>query len=52
MTKQLSPRTLKARIKEEKETSKEYRKEGFVKQANQEMEHAKFFMQQLKKKKK
>jgi guanylate kinase len=48
--KQLSVRTLKARIKEEKQTSREYRKEGFIKQANQEMQHAKFFEKQLKKK--
>lgn len=50
--KQLSTRTLKARVKEEKATSREYRKEGFLKQACQEMQHAKFFEQQLKKKQK
>jgi len=49
MPKKLPMRTLKARIKEEKETSKEYRKEGFIKQANQELQHAKFFEKQLKK---
>ena len=51
MPKNLSPRTLKARVKEETATSKEYRKEGFIKQANQELEHAKFFKKQLHKKK-
>ena len=49
MPKKLPMRTLKARIKEEKETAKEYRKEGFIKQANQELQHAKFFEKQLKK---
>ena len=48
--KKLSARTLKARVKEEKETAKMYRKEGFTKQASQELQHAKFFEQQLKKK--
>jgi hypothetical protein len=47
----LSARQLKARVKEETMTSKEYRREGFIKQANQELEHAKFFQKQLEKKK-
>ena len=46
----LSKAVLKARVKEEKATSKEYRKEGCIKQANQELAHAKFFEKQLKKK--
>jgi hypothetical protein len=48
--KKLTDRQLKARVKEEKETSREYRKEGYIKQANQELAHAKFFEKQLKKK--
>jgi hypothetical protein len=53
MTKKLlSARTLKARVEEEKATSKEYRNEGFIKQANQELAHAKFFEKQLKQQKK
>ena len=48
--KKLTDRQLKARVKEEKATSHEYRKEGFIKQANQELAHAKFFEKQLKKK--
>lgn len=52
MPKKLPVRTLKARVKEETETSKMYRKEGFVKQANQELAHAKFFEKQLKQQKK
>ena len=48
MTKKLTTRQLSARVKEEKATSKEYRKEGFIKQANQEMQHAKFFEKKLK----
>jgi len=51
MPKKLSPRILKARVKEETETAKMYRKEGFTKQANQELQHARFFEKQLKKKK-
>lgn len=51
MPKELSTRTLKARVKEETETSREYRREGFIKQADQELQHAKFFKEQLKKKK-
>jgi hypothetical protein len=50
--KQLSARTLKARVKEEKETSAMYRREGFTKQANQELAHAKFFEKKLKEQKK
>ena len=45
----LSAKVLRARVKEEKATSKEYRREGFIKQANQELAHAKFFEKQLKK---
>ena len=48
--KALSARILKSRVREETETSKMYRREGFIKQANQEMQHAKFFKAQLKKK--
>jgi hypothetical protein len=47
----LSSKTLRARVKEEIKTSKEYRKEGFIKQANQELAHAKFFEKQLEKRK-
>jgi len=47
--KQPTTRQLKARVKEEKQTSREYRKEGFIKQANQEMQHAKFFEKKIKK---
>lgn len=50
--KQLSSRILKARVKEEKETASMYRKEGFVKQANQELQHAKFFEKKLNQQKK
>jgi hypothetical protein len=50
--KALSIKTLKDRVKEETATSKMYRREGFIKQANQEMQHAKFFASQLKKNKK
>ena len=49
MPKKLPMRTLKARVKEEKETAKMYRKEGFIKQARQEQQHAEFFEKQLRK---
>jgi len=42
---------LEARVKEEKETAKMYRKEGFKKQADQELQHAEFFEDLLKKRK-
>jgi hypothetical protein len=51
MPKKLSSRILKARVKEEKETAAMYKREGFTKQGNQELAHAKFFEKQLKKKK-
>jgi hypothetical protein len=52
MPKPLSNRTLTARVKEEKETAAMYRKEGFIKQANQELAHAKFFEKKLNQQKK
>ncbi len=39
----VSTQKLLARYREEMRTAKEYKKEGYTKQGNQELEHAKFF---------
>ena len=44
----VSKKMLRSFIKEEKETSKLYKKLGFKKQASQELEHSKFFTKKLK----
>jgi hypothetical protein len=41
--KEMFEKELEARVKEENKTSKEYAKEGYIKQAKQEKEHAEFF---------
>jgi hypothetical protein len=49
MAKGISLKRLEAFIREEKATSKLYKKLGFKKQGRQEAKHAKFFKKQAKK---